>query len=266
MRFELNGNEVYASTGGREPVEGQDWLIFMHGAGSSHLVWNQQTRALAYDDYNILAVDFPGHNLSSGAALEDIEAQAHWIVAVLDHLGIGKATFIGHSQGGLVSLKLWEIARERVERIVFVATAAAIPVNDMLISTAETREPMAKASMTAWAHGPDAHSFENSVPGFSNIGLGLRTMDLNPEGSLSTDLKACNAFAGGLEVAATVDCPTLCVLAAKDKMTPMKFGKQLADALPNSRLQIIADSGHTIPTERPTELNALLREFFAQNL
>ena len=261
MKFEVNGSRVYASTGGREPKAGQEWLIFLHGAGSSHLVWNQQTRALAYDDYNILALDFPGHNLSGGEALPDIEAQAAWVVTVMDQLNIAKATFIGHSQGGLVSLMLWQNAQERVEKIVFVATAAAIPVNEMLISTAETKEPMAKASMTAWAHGPDAHSFENSVPGFSNIGLGLRTMDLNPVGSLPTDLKACNSFEGGLEVAAGVTCPTMCVLAAKDRMTPLKFGMKLAEALPNNTLHVVPDSGHTIPTERPIELNAMLRAF-----
>jgi len=263
MRFQLNGHEVYASTGGRDHVEGQPYLIFMHGAGSSHLVWSQQSRSFAYAGYNVLAVDFPGHNLSGGESLPNIEDQADWVLQIMDELDIKSATFVGHSQGGLVNLSIADKAPDRVQKLVFVATAAAIPVNDMLISTAETKEPRAKSSMTAWGLGPDAHHFENSVPGFSNIGNGLRTMDLNMEGALPVDLKACAGFEGGMDIAAKINCTTLCVLAAKDKMTPVKFGKKLADALPNNTLHVLPNSGHTIPTERPHELNAFLREFLS---
>lgn len=261
MRFELDGVEVYASTGGREHIEGQPYLIFMHGAGSSHLVWSQQSRSFAYGGYNVLAVDFPGHNLSAGDTLPDIQAQANWMLKVMDHLGIDKASFVGHSQGGLVNLAIADKAPERIEKLVFVATAAAIPVNDMLISMAETKQHRAKSSMTAWGLGPDAHHFENSVPGFSNVGNGLRTMDLNTEGALPTDLKACAHFEGGLDIAANITCPTMCVLAGKDRMTPLKFGKKLAESMPNNQLHILPNSGHTIPTERPHELNQFMRDF-----
>ncbi|MEM7069868.1 MAG: alpha/beta hydrolase, partial [Pseudomonadota bacterium] len=131
----------------------------------------------------------------------------------------------------------------------------------MLISTAENKEPRAKSSMTAWGLGPDAHHFENSVPGFSHIGNNLRIMDLNVDGAVANDLKACAAFEGGLDIAKSVECPTMCVLAGKDKMTPVKFGKKLAETLPNNILHVLKDSGHTIPAEKPHELNELLREF-----
>ncbi len=195
MRFELDGSKIYASTGGRDPVEGNDWLIFLHGAGSSHLVWNLQTRAMAYDGYNVLAPDFPGHNLSEGVPLQTIDDQASWLVRVMDHLNIKKAVLIGHSQGGLVGLRLSQIAPERLAGLVFVATAAAIPVNEALISTAKNAEGKAKSSMTSWGLGSDAHHYENTVPGFSHIGHGVRLMDLNQPGALERDLVACNSFA-----------------------------------------------------------------------
>ncbi|MEM7215655.1 MAG: alpha/beta hydrolase [Pseudomonadota bacterium] len=263
MRFELNGVEHYASTGGRDHKAGQPYLIFLHGAGSSHLVWTQQSRSFAYGSYNVLAVDFPGHNLSGGEPMLSVDEQANWLVEVMEHLEIATATLVGHSQGGLVALAVANSAPERVERMVFVATAAAIPVNDMLISTAETKEPVAKSSMTSWGLGPDAHHFENTVPGFSHAGMGLRVMDLNPVGALPNDLKACTGFEGGLEMAGAVKCPTMCVLAGKDRMTPIKFGRQLAEALPNNRLHVLKESGHTIPTEKPHELNEYLRDFLA---
>ena len=264
MKFELNGVQCYASTGGRDHVEGQQTLVFLHGAGSSHLLWTQQSRSFAYAGYNVLAVDFPGHNLSSGEMLPNVESQADWVIAVLDQLGKKSATVIGHSQGGLVCLELASRFPDRVEKAVFVATAAAIPVNDALVSTAETKEPNAKAAMTAWGHGPDAHHHDNTVPGFSHIGMNLRIMDLNEAGAVANDLKACAAYEGGLEKAASVRCATMCVLAGKDKMTPVKFGLKLAEALPNNTLHVLEGSGHTIPVEYPHELNAYLREFLKQ--
>lgn len=263
MRFQLNGHEVYASTGGRDHVEDQPYLIFMHGAGSSHLIWSQQSRSFAYGGYNVLAVDFPGHNLSGGEPLASVEDQAGWIIEVMDHLKIGKATLIGHSQGGLVCLAAAQKSASRFDKIVFVATAATIAVNDMLISTAETKEDRAKSSMTSWGLGPDAHHFDNTVPGFSHVGNGLRTMDLNVDGALPTDLKACNTFENGLEIAAGITCETMCVLAGKDKMTPLKFGQKLAEALPHNTLHVLQQSGHTVPVERPHELNEYLRIFLA---
>jgi len=261
MRFDIDGAEVYVSTGGRAHLDGQPWLIFLHGAGASHLVWTQQSRSFAYGGYNVLSVDFPGHNLSKGEPLKDVNAQADWLLKVMDHLKIDKATLVGHSQGGLVCLAIADKAAERIEKLVFVATAAAIPVNEHLIATAETKEHRAKSSMTAWGLGPGAHHFDNTVPGFSHVGNGLRTMDLNVEGALPTDLKACNSFEGGLEIAARIKVPTMCVLAGKDKMTPKKFGMKLAEALPDNRLHMLGKSGHTIPVESPHELNEYLRDF-----
>lgn len=261
MRFNVNGSEVYASTGGRDHQKDQRCLVFLHGAGSSHLLWTQQVRSFAYAGNNVLALDFPGHNLSGGEMLPDVESQADWVIAVLDELGVNKFTAIGHSQGGLVCIELASRYPDRVDKAVFVATAAAIPVNDALISTAEKKEPNAKAAMTAWGHGPDAHHFDNTVPGFSHLGMNLRIMDLNLTGAVANDLKACAAYEGGLEKAATVNCPTMCVLAGKDRMTPVKFGLKLAEALPNNILHVLEGSGHTIPGEYPHELNQYLRDF-----
>ncbi|MEZ5792608.1 MAG: alpha/beta hydrolase [Nitratireductor sp.] len=47
-------------------------------------------------------------------------------------------------------------------------------------------------------------------------------------------------------------------------MTPLKAGKALADILPARELVIVTNSGHTIPTERPREVNAAMRDFLGR--
>lgn len=264
MKIMLDGAQVHVATGGRAHVKGRPFVVFLHGAGNSHLTWISQSRAIAYDDYNVIAADMPGHNLSKGKPIEGIEAQADWYVKLLKALVCDQAVLVGHSQGGLIAMEIAHQKPELVQGICFVATAAAIGVNDMLIDMAQTKQDRAISSMTSWGLGPQAHMGENSWPGGSHIYTGLEVMELNPEPALATDLKACAGYESGLEIAKSLTIPTLCIFAEKDKMTPPKFGKALAAALSDNELHIIANSGHTLPSEKPREVNALLRRFLSK--
>ncbi|MGB7288436.1 MAG: alpha/beta hydrolase [Salaquimonas sp.] len=261
MKIFIRGNEVHVATGGKAHQEGKKFVVFLHGAGNSHLTWVSQSRAIAYDGYNVIAPDMPGHNLSAGDPIEGIEAQADWYVELLKALDCKGAVLVGHSQGGIIAMEIARKAPELVAGIGFVATAAAIPVNDMLINMAEKKQDRAISSMTSWGLGPQSHMHDNTWPGASNVFYGLEVMELNQMAALPRDLKACATYDKGLETAASLNIPTICIFAEKDKMTPVKFGKALAGALSNNEMHIIANSGHTLPHEKPREVNALLRGF-----
>jgi pimeloyl-ACP methyl ester carboxylesterase len=261
MKVSINRNEVHVASGGRAHVKGQPFVVFLHGAGNSHLTWVSQTRAIAFDGYNVIAPDMPGHNLSAGDPIGGIEAQADWFVELLKALDCKNAVLVGHSQGGLIALEIAARAPELVGGIVFVATAAAIPVNDMLIDMAVNMQDKAISSMTSWGLGPASLMHDNTWPGASNVFYGLEVMELNGEAALARDLRACADYDKGLERAAELKVPSLCIFAEKDRMTPLKFGKALAKALPDNELQVIAGSGHTLPHEKPREVTALLRRF-----
>ncbi len=74
MYIDVEGDKAYASTGGRDHVAGQPAVVFIHGAGQSHLTWPLQVRTFAYDGFNVLAPDLPGHGLSKSAAIR----RYHW--------------------------------------------------------------------------------------------------------------------------------------------------------------------------------------------
>ena len=71
MKFQVNNNEVYASTGGRPFDKNKPLIIFVHGSGLTHMTWVLQTRYFAFHGYSVLALDMPGHGLSGG--IEDID-------------------------------------------------------------------------------------------------------------------------------------------------------------------------------------------------
>ncbi len=263
MRLRVNGVETYASTGVREPVAGRPWLVFVHGSGQSSLTWNQQTRRFAYDGWNVAAPDLPGHGHSAGEPLATIEEQADWLAAFMDELDIGQAHLAGHSQGGLIVLELAARRPERVASATFIATGMAIAVNNALIKMAETDPDQAYGAMLSWGFGPFGHAHDTSVPGTSLIGAGTRVMQSNTKRALVADLSANAAYAGGPDAAAKIACPSLCILAQLDRMVPAKVGGQLADTLADCTCEVLEGAGHMLPAERPREINAIMRRFFA---
>ena len=73
MKFKVNGDEIFASTGGRPFDKNKPLIIFVHGSGLTHMTWVLQTRYFAFHGYSVLALDLPGHGLSSGKSLKSIE-------------------------------------------------------------------------------------------------------------------------------------------------------------------------------------------------
>lgn len=260
MKLDVNGHETFVSTGGRDFTADGEVLLFLHGSGQNHLSFILQGRFFANRGWSVLVPDFPGHGLSAGEPLTTIPAMAEWCVALLDTAGVSKAHVVGHSQGGLVILELARNAPERVASTTFVATALAVPVNDALLDLARSAEPKAIAAMTDWGHGRHGHRHDHTLPGVVHLGFGERLMAENAEGSLLVDLTACNDYLDGPDAAAALTCPSLCILATEDRMTPIRGGRKLAASLPDAQL-VEVPAGHMLPSEAPMDVNRALRRF-----
>jgi pimeloyl-ACP methyl ester carboxylesterase len=101
--------EVYGS--------GPNILVFMHGI----LMDSQMNRRLASDlvaaGNRVVLLDLPGHGQSDKprhASAHRIDSYAHYVVALLDELGIAEAVIGGVSLGANVSLQVAAQAPERV--------------------------------------------------------------------------------------------------------------------------------------------------------
>jgi 3-oxoadipate enol-lactonase len=60
---------------------------------------------------------------------------------------------------------------------------------------------------------------------------------------------------------ATITVPTLVVVGEEDVVTPAKEARAMAEAIPGSHLQVIAQAGHLANMERPAAFNHVLTEF-----
>lgn len=263
MKIELEQTSVHIATGGRAHRDDAAFVVFLHGSGQSHLTWALQSRYFAYEGYNIIAPDFPGHGLSGGAPLSSIEALTDWLARLLAEMGVKTAAFVGHSQGCLVALDMASRHAACVERLCLIAGAAAIPVNGWLVEASASKIDAAIDTMTGWGHGKVAHFYDNTQPGFNHLGFGRALMSANDKTALHADLQACNAYEKGALAAASVTQPCHLILAAGDKMTPLKQGRKLALMIPHSTVTEIVGAGHMLPSENPDEVNVPLARFLA---
>lgn len=259
MYLTLNNEQTYVATGGKELDTTLPTVVFLAGSALDHRTWALQTRWFAFHGYSVVAPDFPGHSLSQGEPLSSIEAMADWLWQLLDELGVEKCSLVGHSQGGLVGMEAAARQPERVASLSMIGSAAAIPVNEQLLGMAETNQPAAVDAMLMWGFGESYQFGRSAVPGQAPIGVGHRIMCANP---LHTDLNACQQYTNGEHAAQQVTAPVQLILAQKDKMTPLKMGRKLAELFPNIQSQVeLAGMGHMVPMEAPERCLAELQKF-----
>ena len=257
MELQLRGQKTYAATGGKDFDRSLPTVLFVHGSGMDHRCWALQTRWFAYNNYAVLAPDFPGHSLSAGEPLQDIQQMGQWLVEFLDAVGVGDIHVVGHSQGFLCALELARLAPGRVRSLCGIGTGAAIPVNPALIETAIKSTASAAEMMLQWGFGQRAQMGISAVPGMQPIAIGREIMARNP---LAVDLQACADYLDGERVASALDIPSYLILAGQDKMTPLKAGKALAENL-RANFTVIEGYGHMLPIEAPKQCLQSLRSW-----
>jgi len=260
MQLKINGKEVYAATGNREPNPAKETVLFIHGTGQDHTIWVLPTRYFARHDRNVLAVDLPGHGRSEGELLTSIEAMADWAIEVLDAAGLSTAAVVGHSLGSLVAIAAAARHPDRVRTIALVGTTVPMPVSGFLLKNAKENRHEAIEMLTFWGLSKSAQLGGNATPGNWMLGSGVRLMEKAGPGVIYNDLNACNEYINGLDHAASVACPALLILGERDMLTPVRSALKVAEMLPNAEKVVMEGSGHALLAEKPDPvLDQLIR-------
>lgn len=254
MKITVNGREAYAYTGGKTFDAALPCVVLVHGALNDHSVWTLLARSLAHHGHAVLAVDLPGHGRSAGPVLASVEAAADWVWALLDAAGVQQASLAGHSMGSLIALEAASRQPERASRLVMLGTAYPMKVSEALLSTARDEPLKAIDMVNAFSFASMASKPSYPGPGAwlqgAEIALKRRMQAKQTELNLfEHDFRMCDTYAGGLEAAAKVSCPTTFILGDKDQMTTPRQAAPLAQALKASVVSLCA--GHSLMAEAP---------------
>ena len=256
MIIKIDNNEVFASDSGKPFDKKKHTIILIHGSGLSHIVWSLTEQYLSNQDYNVFALDLPGHGNSKGDCLKSIEEIAEWLEKTINKIGIKDFSILGHSQGCLIALEYAYKYSKKVKNLIFVAGSYKIPVNQDLIDLAKSGSMKALNLMMKWGYG-DSKRFIGGNPVQKIINSSREVSDI-----LAIDLIACNNYKNGIKAAKTINCPSLFIFGEIDKMITLTKAKEFSNMFSNSKTHMIKNCGHMIMLENAFEMREKVAEFF----
>ena len=255
MDFTIDNTKVFSVDTGEKFNEKKPSVILLHGSGQSHVVWSLTTQYLSSQNYNVFALDLPGHGNSDGESLKSIEDMALWLNKVVKFLGIKQHTIVGHSQGCLVALEYANNYPDDLENIVFIAGSYEIPVNKSLIDLALSGDMESLNLMMKWGYGKSKQFIGgNPLQKILNSPREVREV-------LAVDLIACNNYKNGLNAIKNITCPTFFIFGELDKMIKLDKGKEFSELASNAKVHVVKNCGHMIVLENAFEMRDKIKEF-----
>ena len=145
--------------------------------------------------------------------------------------------------------------KSRLKKLVFVGGSYKMPVNQDLIVLAQNGDSDAVKLMMKWGYeGSKKFIGGNPVQRIIQSPKDISKI-------LAVDLVACNNYANGSNAVKAIDCPTMFIFGALDKMVNIEVGKKFANMVNNSTTHIIDGCGHMIMIEKAFEMREKVLEF-----
>ncbi len=244
--------QIYYELSG-EPAD-KPVLLLVHGAGGSHLDWPAALRHLP--DTAVIAIDLPGHGRTPPPARAAIADYAGDIETLIKKLELEQVIVAGHSMGGAIAQELAIRRSPQVAGLVLVGTGAKLRVSPALLEMIETDFATAVAAVPQYA-------FASAAP--DNLRRAHQNrLAQNEAAVVYGDFAACDAF-DVRELLGQINVPVLVISGSEDKMTPPKYGRYLADNIPQAAFTLIENAGHMLALERPDEAVTAVARFIRQN-
>ncbi len=132
--IDVRGTQVHVVRGGRAPVDGGKDVphLFVHGLGGGASNWFEVMGELG-EDREVITMDLPGfgRTVPPRHSAARVRANARFIPAFMDALGIERAIVHGNSMGGLLTALLAGIEPDRIDRAIMVAPALPTAKSDL---------------------------------------------------------------------------------------------------------------------------------------
>jgi pimeloyl-ACP methyl ester carboxylesterase len=170
----------------------------------------------------------------------------------------------GHSMGGYVALEILRRAPERVERLALLNTHAR---PDTPEATANRRRLMALAERDFAAVSVELFPKLVAPAHAKDAGLSGKVTEMALATGKEAFLRQERAIIGRIDSRphlSAIRCPTLVVAGRLDGIMPVELLEELARGIPGARLEVLEDSGHISPLERPEAVTRLLREWLTR--
>lgn len=254
MFAEIDGSTLYYQSYGEGPP-----VVFVHALGGTSNAWHGVMQAMQ-QHHHCVAPDLRGHGRSPAGGDLSIDAWAEDLKGLIRHLELPTASIVGHSMGSLVAQQIALEAPELCDQLVLVGGISYFdpPTAQGYEERAEqvTAEGM-DVLVDDWLAGAVSPQSHATMSG--GVGL-LREMFLrnDPESYAG----ACRALADAPKIQRDgIGQPTLILVGAHDRSTPLAMAEELKASIPVSAVQVLPHVAHWSPVEDPGAVAAAILEF-----
>ena len=255
---EIPGGRLFTRVDGERQ---RPWLILSNSLAADHTMWDAQIPLLT-ERYRVVRYDTRGHGKSTAPpppySFDDLIGD---VLAVMDHHGATRASYMGLSLGGMTGLGLALKHLDRIEKLVCCDARADNP--EPFVKSWDDRIAVVDQKGTDGLVGGTIERW--LTPGFreahpdEEAKLAAQIRQTSPEG-----YKGCAAALKELDYLKDLDritMPTLYIGGAEDSGAPVPVMQAMADATPGARLAIVPDAAHIANVNNPAGFAQALRGF-----
>ena len=279
----IDGVKLHYFCGGSGPP-----LVLVHGLGSSAAVEFYYNLEPLAAHHRVLAIDLPGFGRSDKPVLEyTIDLFVKAVSDLMATEGVERAAVMGVSMGGRVALGLALESPQLVERLVLVdALGVGAPRRVLAYSilltkglgeltlrgTARALRQMNPATIRRfWGWYLQRPGRVETI--WSDERIAHHGTLLSTPAYRAAYLSALRSIAGMRQLRSGVAVedrlselrmPTLLIWGRHDHIFPASHAVSAKDKLPNGRVEIFDDSGHTPQMEEPERFNRLVLDFLTE--
>ena len=253
----VNGQSInYVDSGG----EGLT-VIFSHGFLIDLTLFDQQVAALK-DDFRCIAWDERGFGETPVEEPFSYWDSADDAVALLDHLGIGRAVFVGMSQGGFLSLRAALAHPDRVAGVVLIDSEAGASSEEQI----EGYGAMFAQWQIAQPLGELGQTVAGMIIGDSKLSAEwIAKWEARDRSTLHHPTQTLLFLDDFTDRMGEVNCPVLIIHGEEDQAIPIETAEALAELLSDCRgLVSVPGAAHAPNMTHPETVNDALEGFLIQ--
>jgi pimeloyl-ACP methyl ester carboxylesterase len=241
-----------------------DPIVLIHGFPLTRAVWDAQAAQLALHA-RVIRPDLRGMGASSvpdGPYL--METLAGDIAAVLDALGIDRATIVGHSLGGYVAMAFCRMYTERVTRLALVCSRLAADAPQAARARedlADRAEAQDRIDVIVDAYLPRLFAPSTLVDRSPSVDAARAIARENSAKGAAAMLRGMAQRVDAYDIAEELNMPVLIAAGAADQVVSLAEAEKMRRAFPAAQVRALGRSGHLPMLEEPEALSDLLCDF-----
>jgi 3-oxoadipate enol-lactonase len=245
--------EPARDSGGRPALSTGDLFVFVHDVGENARLWRPQLEILGAE-HSALALDLPGHGKSSGPmGMSSVAEYARVLGGFVRAMALRPFVLVGKGLGASIALHYGATHTRQVRGLVLLGAAAKAPVR---AETLAMLEDVVEGRIDA-VFDPDDLSASTSPEVMRVVRTEQRKTDPRVR-YMDMVAWAADDFRSRLT---EIRQPVLVVAGADDRIVSPEASQDLCPQLPNARMEVIENAGHSAELEQADLVAAKISEF-----